>query len=130
MLPPQLEQTAFRSSNGEFGWTRQQISSVVHFLSDRGLAILGGELWWVRDDGGTFGLIPQRVGAPALYAWETQRLPGESWQQFVERSAADSLSAVGRWPAVEDLPTDMRGQILYNLCWTSEGEYREIVRKI
>src|SRR5579863_4943189 len=32
MFPPELERGAFRASNGEYGWTRAQISVVVEVL--------------------------------------------------------------------------------------------------
>jgi hypothetical protein len=44
MFPPELESRAFRADNGEFGWTREQIPSVVNILHGHCLAILGGEL--------------------------------------------------------------------------------------
>jgi hypothetical protein len=47
MFPPELERDALRSSNGEYGWTRDQIPVVVEILRSRGLGILGCELWWV-----------------------------------------------------------------------------------
>ena len=48
--------------------------------------------------------FPQRHGAPAVYPWETKRLPEEQWLNFIERAAADSLAAVERWPEPGDLP--------------------------
>ena len=69
------------------------------------------------------GVIPQEHGAPAVYSWETKRLPGEPWPKFIERAVADSLAAVERWPGPGDLPPDLAGRVLYNLCWVSETEY-------
>ncbi len=105
MFPPELEQNAYRVSNGEFGWTRAQISVVVDILRHHRSGILAGELWWVCD-GITdwIGVIPQQQGAPAVYCWETKRRLGETWPQFIERDAADSLAAVERWPEPDDLP--------------------------
>jgi hypothetical protein len=129
MFSLELEANAFRAENGEFGWTRSQIPLVIDILLRDGHGILGGELWWVRDEiggwDGLFASIPQRRGAPAVYSWETKRGSGEPWLQFIERSAADSLAAVERWPAPEDLPPDLAGRILYNLTWVSENEYEE-----
>jgi hypothetical protein len=126
MFPPELEANAFRIDNGEFGWTRRQIPLVVDVLRGLGLGILGGELWWVRDGNTGYGLIPQRHGPPAVYPWETKRQSGELWPHFVERCAADTLAAVERWPAPEDLPPDLPGRILYNLTWVSEVEYENL----
>ena len=45
MIPEHLASAGFRAINGEFGWTRAQALEVVAILSDRELAVLGGELW-------------------------------------------------------------------------------------
>jgi hypothetical protein len=47
MFSLDLERAAFRSSNGEFGWTREQVPLVIEILRSRQLGILGGELWWI-----------------------------------------------------------------------------------
>jgi hypothetical protein len=127
MFPPELESNAYRVSNGEFGWTREQIPLVADILRSRGFAILGGELWWVRDEiPDWWDLIPQRNGGRAVYPWETKRQSGEPWPIFVERCGTDTLAAVERWPAPEDLPPNLTGRILYNLTWVSEMEYEKL----
>jgi len=90
---------AFRSSNGECGWTREQAVKVVAILRGQSLAVLGGELWLVLDGAHSWsGLIPQREGSDAVYAWETKRSPNEHWATFVNRCAADSIAAAEEWP--------------------------------
>lgn len=125
MFPPELEAGAFRADNGEFGWTREQVPLVVEILRRRGLGILGGELWWVRDGNAGWDIIPQRSGGRAVYPWETKRQSGEPWLNFVERCITETLAAVERWPAPEDLPLNLPGRILYNLTWVSELEYEK-----
>ena len=128
MFPPELE-PGFRANNGEFGWARERIPLVVDILRRRSLAILGGELWWVFD-GGVRGLVPQRQGPPAIYPWETPRHSGEPWAFFVKRCANDTLAAVARGPAPEDLPHDLEGRILYNLTWVSEAEFENLGKSL
>jgi hypothetical protein len=127
MFPIELEREAFQV-NGEFGWTRAQIPEVVKILRSHHIAILGGELWWVQESGEYFGSIPQRHGPPAVYPWDTRRGPNEPWSQFVDRSAAETLEAVQRWPASEDLPNRTSGRVLYNLTWVSEEEFDALER--
>lgn len=127
MFPLSLQRGAFRAGNGEFGWTREQIPEVVSILRRNALGILGGELWWVRDGSSdSNGLIPQRSGPPAVYPWETIRREDEPWHHFVERGAADTLAAVDRLPAANDLPSGLAGRILYNLTWVSETEHEKL----
>jgi hypothetical protein len=130
MFPAELEREAFRTDNGEFGWTRVQIPIVVDILRSRGMGILGGELWWVRDGASVWALIPQRNGPPAVYPWVTNRRPAERWSDFVDRGANDTLAAVERFPEPEDLPPDLGGRILYNLTWISELEFGTLFKKI
>jgi hypothetical protein len=125
MFPPELEKNTFRADNGEFGWTRAQIPSVIEMLSSQAMAILGGELWWVSD-AGLCGSIPQRHGPPGVYTWNTERHSNEPWQQFVERGVSDALAAVERWPEADDLPSDLPGRILYHLTWVSEACYEAL----
>jgi hypothetical protein len=117
---------AFQAANGEFGWTREQVPLVVSFLRHRSLAILGGELWWVRDGVPGWDLIPTRNGGFAVCPWETSRRPAEAWSNFVERCASETLSAIEQWPTQDDLPADMDGRILCNLTWVSEEEFQNL----
>ena len=130
MFPPELERDAFRANNGEFGWTRLQIPTVIDVLRAERIGILGGELWWVRDGTeGWVGLIPQRHGPPGVCHWETERRSGEPWSQFIERGASDALAVIGRWPMSGDLPPDLPGRILYNRTLVSEVEFKKLTIK-
>jgi hypothetical protein len=130
MFPTELEREAFRASNGEFGWTRAQIPAVVGLLRSRGIGILGGELWWVREGSADWvGSIPQRDGPPGVYVWETKHEPGESWPHFVERGTSSALAAVERWPTPGDLPPNLPGWILYSLTWVSDVEFEKLNTK-
>ena len=127
MFPTELTRRAFHASNGEFGWTREDARLAVSILVQQGCAILGGDLWWVPDGAiGWTGLMPQRHGVHAVYAWETVRTSGEDWPAYVERCADESLQAIERWPGMEDLPANFPGRILYNLSWVSETEYSKL----
>lgn len=127
MFSPDVERRAFRASNGEFGWNRDDARLVVQILAQHRQAILGGELWWVPPCATEWdGSIPQRVGPPGVYAWETTRQAEETWDAFVARCAKDSLSAIDRWPGVDDLPLDLEGRVLYNLTWVSEIEFQRM----
>jgi hypothetical protein len=126
-LPLELTRRAFRVANGEFGWSREDARTVVAILAGAQCAVLGGELWWVPAGAKQWtGLIPQQHGPAAVYPWETERVADESWVDFVERCARESIQAIERWPAVDDMPADLDGRILYNLTWVSEPEYREL----
>jgi hypothetical protein len=127
MFSIELERDSFRAVNGEYGWTRVQIPFVVDALLLHDLAILGGELWQVRDGSANWdAIIPQRDGSPVVYTWETKRKAREAWLEFIHRCASDTLDAVERWPAERELPSNFDGRILYNLTWVSEAEYGDL----
>jgi hypothetical protein len=127
MFSAELERNSFRTSNGEYGWTRDQVPVVVDALLLRNMAILGGEVWWVRDGSSEWvGMIPQQDGSAGVYTWETARKTGEVWSEFVQRCAFDTLDAVGKWPREGELLSDLNGRILYNLTWVSEEEFSNL----
>jgi hypothetical protein len=131
VFPPDLERDAFRNGN-EFGWTRAQIPLVVDILRSHGMGILGGDVWWIDGTTGSVYLsvlkLAQHEGIAVVYAWNTERRPGEPWSHFVERGASDALNAVERYPN-GDIPPDLPGRILYNLTWVSEAEFEELGSK-
>lgn len=121
MFPIDLETRAFRSGNGELGWTREEARVAISALEAQQQAILGGELWWVPEGETRWtGIIPQRVGYPAAYHWETEREADEEWLAYVHRCAVESRQAVDALPGGDDLRADLAGRILYNLTWASE----------
>ncbi len=126
MFPPDLELGAFKLSNGEFGWTRDQIPRVVTILIEHNLGILGGELWWIPPGADTFLTVPQADGTRACYPWTAEQKPDEPWAAFVRRSAAETLATVEKWPAPGEIPADLPGRILYNLTWVSEERYVQL----
>jgi hypothetical protein len=127
MFAEELERGAFKASNREFGWARTQVPLVVSTLAGRGLAILGGELWWVLDGAHTWnGSIPQAEGVDAVYTWETIRREDEPWRSFVARCARDTLEAVAALPREGEVRPNLPGRILYNLTWVDESEYLEL----
>lgn len=126
MFPAELERDAYRDGD-EFGWTRAQVPLVIDILRRHGIGILGGDLWWVREGiTGYFGAIPQRYGPPGVYTWVSDPRPDEEWTRFVERSAAEALVEVNRWPDPDDLPVNLPGRIVYNLNWVSEAEFAKL----
>jgi len=113
---------AFRSGNGEFGWSRADALVAISVLAAAQCGILGGELWLVPEGATEWtGLIPQKFGPDAVYHWETERIAGEPWSAYVERCARDSVAAVNGLPG-DEVPPQVSGRILYNLTWVTESE--------
>lgn len=120
-FPPELEETAFRSANGEYSWERSEALHAVRILANSGRAVLGGELWLVRGRE-VSGMLPQRSGPPAVYHWETERRGNESWPAYVARACAESLSAIEALPGEGDVAMPPGAKVYYNLTWASPDE--------
>jgi hypothetical protein len=120
-FPRELEDAAFRSANGEYAWQRSAALAAVRVLADSGRAVLGGELWLVRD-GEMWTVLPQQSGPPAVYAWETERRADEPWPTFVARACGDALSVIQAWPREGEVVAPTTASVYYNLTWAGADE--------
>lgn len=82
LLPKEILNLSLRSGN-EFGWRFEDMPKVVAAAKASNLGILGGQVQYITNDG-TCELY-------WLAADPEERLRGESWQDYVERSALDFL---------------------------------------
>ena len=120
-FPQELEDAAFRGVNGEYAWQRQEALAAVRVLANSGRAVLGGELWLVRD-GEVWGALPQQSGPPAVYSWETERRPDEPWQIYVVRAHSEALSAIQALPGDPEIAAPPKAKVYYNLTWAGADE--------
>lgn len=120
-FPRELEDAAFRSVNGEYAWQRSEALAAVRVLADSGLAVLGGELWLIRD-GEVWSALPQQSGRPAVNSWETERRPGEPWATYVARARGEALSAIQALPSGALVAAPPTAKVYYNLTWAGADE--------
>jgi hypothetical protein len=101
-------------NGGESSWQQKDCLSAIAWLSENGYAILGFELWLVRD-GGMSTAISTKSG-PAIYVSSCDPTKGETWEGYVQRSALEAAERIGsfRWP--EDSLEPPR-PAYFNLCW-------------
>jgi hypothetical protein len=90
------------------------------------MGILGGELWWIRDEKSFFMSIPQREG-------QTPFTPGQTIASKMNPDSTTSNAGLPRQlrplrapPGPDDLPTELPGKILYNLTFVPEGEFEQL----
>ncbi len=120
-FPRELEDAAFRSANGEYAWPRAEALAAVRVLADSGRAVLGGELWLVRD-GEMWAGLSQQSGPPGVYAWETERCREEPWLTYVARACGEALSAIQAWPREGEVAAPPKAKVYYNLTWAGADE--------
>lgn len=126
-LPDALLKRAFHSASGELAWTKDDAVSAARALCSLGMAVLGGELWLVDEEGHIRGSFqPAKGGPPAIYAWTVEpawRQDRESWRQFCYR-AATFTELMLRTPDVEaEIEAALRPQVRYNLTFIALDEY-------
>lgn len=129
-LPDDLVACAFRARNGELAWTRRDAGRVADALAAAGMAILGGEVWLVGDDGWWEPRIPTGEGEPAaVHSWAPEppaRQDVESWAEFCARTR-DYTAVVLAAAEVEALaPVPVRDRLRYHLTWVSEATYHRL----
>src|SRR5262245_29395481 len=119
-LPQELEVAAFRSQDGEYAWQRSQALDAVLALANSGRAILGGELWLVRD-GQIFVELHRRSGPAEVYTWATERLREEPWPTYVARACGKALAAI-QAPLLAEVIVPSNAKVYYNLTWADADE--------
>ena len=106
-------------------WPQGRVREAALRLSAGGLAILGGEALLVRD-GATIGVLPAAGGAlPLVYSWETVRRPGEPWEAYCVRGAAEAAEAAQAVPAGEIAP-EWLPFLRFCLVTCTEDEYARL----
>ena len=113
---------AFVAANGEFAWRRQDIEHALNAIRDSGRATLGGEVWLITGEHTWDGLIPSLGGGPpGIWHWETEpRSASESWQQYCERTAADSVEAVRGMRVEQDTPPELIDRLRFNVTYVAQ----------
>jgi len=123
-LPETVTATAFQSKNGEYAWPRKHITEALHEIVKIEQAILGGEVWVVRD-GKIRGLIPDVAGGPpAVWGWTTlSKQQEESWHEFCHRTLKESVEAIESMKVEENSRADVRDYLFFNVTYITESEY-------
>jgi hypothetical protein len=124
---------AFRASNGELAWTKSDAIQAARELVAGGIAVLGGEVWLIMEQGRWDGLIPQANGTvPGVYTWEPRPASwqaSETWNDYCVRMCDYTGSVLERLSAETDVVPTLRPRIRYNLTYVSREEYEALAHK-
>ncbi|MDQ3633108.1 MAG: Imm40 family immunity protein [Acidobacteriota bacterium] len=124
-LPEKAKETIFHTSGEEYAWKRDDVADVVESLTEEDYGILGGEAWIV-ENGSVWGILPLRSGGTAVFAWDTDKRALETWKQFVQRAAKETLSWIEKLNTEDDVPPEKSAFVCYNLTYVTEKEYLEL----
>jgi hypothetical protein len=119
-FPEPLAAIAF--ANGEEpAWEQKDCQTAIDWLSQNNHAVLGIDLWLVRD--GSISTAISTKSGPAIYVSSCDPLKRETWDDYVRRSAkeAGDFVAAFRWP--EDSLEPPR-TVYFNLCWADREWFR------
>lgn len=126
-------QKAIKSTNNELAWKKENIFQSIDELIENNYAILGGEAWAVvknttklsrlmQIDAETIavGMIPDKNGMNGIYSWSIDKIEGESWNNYVLRSKAESINAINTMDVENDVAEEFKNTIYYNLSYDDE----------
>jgi len=117
-FPSELRIAAFRAGD-EAAWPRILAAAAVEWFGTNGYAILGTELWLLKD--AAIQSLPMGLsGTRAVHGNTVNRGNEESWSSFVARAGAETRTYLQAFK-----PSDIveRGQLVFNVVWVSEGEF-------
>ena len=121
-----VDDNAFEAPNGELAWLASYVFVAIETIRQDNLAILGGEVWVVIN-GAVRAMPPLADGGTAVIAWNTNKpASNESWREFVDRAAKETVLAIKKISAEETVAREVRDKVYYNLCYVSEAEYKEL----
>ncbi len=123
-FPADFDTETFVARNGERAWKPSLIPDVVNVLIRDRCAILGGEFWCVFPGTGRWtGLIPTTDGSTTMFAWETTRNDGETWDNFIARCAQDTILTIQKWALPSNIEPSLINKIYCNLAWISKADF-------
>jgi hypothetical protein len=130
LLPESLLKSAFKTLDGNYAWRRADLSAVMRTLADHQLAIVCGEVWLVEGNLVSC-LTPSKSGGWSVIAWDNRdRVPGESWDQFVRHSVEEALDAIQELNAEESVLPDAIEKLYYRVSFVDESGYARLKQKV
>ena len=125
-LPKGIANKAYISPGAhEFAWKRADLNEALKAISESEQAILGGEVWLVKDiSENWWGLIPSKDGSPpAAWSWDTtSRKPNENWADYCENTYQESLKAVAGLYVENEASPEIVSYIWFNVTFIEESE--------
>ncbi len=122
-LPERITALAFTAGNGEYAWPRPHILEALRAISETKQAVLGGEVWCVRE-GKISGLLPStKDEPPGVYHWDTsKRRWAESWPKYCQRTMQESIETVSAMQVEEEVLPEFREHLFFNVTYVDRNE--------
>ena len=115
--------SAFGAGDGAFAWKRDKLPEVLETLATANLAIVGGEIWGIRDFE-IFPAVPTRYGHTRILAWSAaDKTPDTNWPNYVRECARHARQAIQALDAESQVVPAFRHRLVYHLLFFSEHDY-------
>ena len=116
-LSEQLLSRAFRASNGELAWKKEDLVDVLDAYVALGLPVEAYEVWLVNEKGQWTGILPttDSVGSAVCVFDVEKKKANESDKDFVTRTKKEILDSVARVKIEDSLKPEYIPFIRYNL---------------
>jgi hypothetical protein len=111
-FPSELADAAFLAGN-EAAWRPAVAARVVEWLGSHGYAVLGTELWVIRD-GAIHSLPIGQTKMPEVHGNVVNRQADEPWTAFVNRPASETVDYLRSFKSGEIVEP---GDLHFNVTW-------------
>jgi hypothetical protein len=120
-FPSQLSDAAFVAGD-EAAWPPAVAAQVAEWLGLQGYAVLGTELWVIRN--GEIHSLPIGLsGLPEAHGNVVNRKPDELWAAFVSRAASETVAYLRSFNPSEIVEP---GDPVFNVTWVNEQEFQKL----
>jgi hypothetical protein len=123
-LPDDILSSAFTLPNGEYAWQRSQIFTALQAIADTEQAILGGDVWFIKD-GKTYGVFSDEQG---MRMWDT--LPFEAdelWSDYCRRTFDESIREIENTRIEDVVDKNSQQYIFYNPTYAQQNDVKLLI---
>ena len=120
-FPYELAENAL-TVGSEAAWPPESASKVVQWLGQNGFAVLGTELWVVREGGIQPGIYAN--GMREIHGNAIAHMGNESWDAYAARSAEETLRYLHSFEPPPE--AKQQGDVVFNVVWANESEYLKL----
>ena len=120
-FPDEFKQDVFTLGT-EAAWPTGRAIQVVDWLRKNGFAVLGTELWLIREDGVQPGIFVN--GIAEIHGNDESRMPNEPWDVYVSRSGMEALRYLSSF--TEPPEASQQGKVVFNIVWANESDFLKL----
>ena len=123
-LPAEIVSSAIIVANGEYAWQRSHIFTALRAITEKGQAILGGDIWVVKD-GKTYGVFSKKVG---MRLWDISPYKDdELWSDYCRRTCDESILEIEKTQIEDAVDEESRQYLFYNPAFIEQNDVKSLI---